>query len=71
MKLFYDLIIRSHSFFTFVVRFISYLLYRIIISRVVDFLIRHTFYSRIKFRTAVRNYTLQIKKVDVNTLQLR
>lgn len=47
-----------------------FIVWFIIISRVVDFLIRHTFYSKIKFRIAVRNYTLQIKKADVNILHI-
>lgn len=47
-----------------------FIIWFIIISRVVDFLIRHTFYSKIKFRIAVRNYTLQIKKADVNILHI-
>lgn len=44
--------------------------YMLLYLAFVDFLIRHTFYSRIKFRTAVRNYTLQIKKADVNILHI-
>lgn len=70
--LFYDLIM-----FSFVILFylpgkvyFLFIVWFIIISRVVDFLIRHTFYSKIKFRIAVRNYTLQIKKADVNILHI-